>query len=72
MHHQNAAVTLVRRFQQPLEHVALALPAEQLAGRIADRHASSMPLGSRTKEFRDAIPQPLQRQCLVHRKGEPE
>jgi hypothetical protein len=66
VHHEDGAVTVARGIQQPLEHRSLALPAEQPLGRLADRHGSSMPLGSRTKEFRDAIPHPLQRQCLIH------
>ena len=53
--HQHAAVTVARGLEQPLEHVALALPAEQLLAGCPRDHPGSMPLGSRTTGFRDAI-----------------
>jgi hypothetical protein len=63
VHHEDGAVTVARGIQQPLEHCSLPSPPEQPLRRLADRHGNSMPLGSRTKEFRDAIAHAPRRQC---------
>jgi hypothetical protein len=66
MYHQDPAVPAVRSLQQPSEHLALGLPAEQLRSRRprddpdpcrCSAHLSSqrLELGSRTKEFPDSI-----------------
>ena len=56
VHHQHAAVAVARGVQQPLEHRALALPAEQPPClRTSANHPRSMPPGSRTKDFLDSI-----------------
>jgi hypothetical protein len=66
MHHQDPAVPAARSLQQPSEHLALGLPAEQLRSRrprdypnrcrrSAHLTSQQLELGSRTKEFPDSI-----------------
>src|SRR6266542_2608685 len=55
VHHEDTAVALARRLQQPLEHRLLALSAEQPLRLCARDHPGSMPLRSRTKDFLDSI-----------------
>jgi 8-hydroxy-5-deazaflavin:NADPH oxidoreductase len=55
VHRQHAALPVARRLEHAVEHVALALPSEQLHRGCPGDHAESMPPGSRTTDFRDAI-----------------
>ena len=45
VHHEDGAVAAPRGLQQPVEHLALALPAEQPPRLRADDHLGSMPPG---------------------------
>jgi hypothetical protein len=54
VHHEDGAVAAARGIQQPVEHRALALPAEQPPRACADDHLGSMPPGSRTTDFLDS------------------
>ena len=53
---EDGPMTVPRRAQQPLEHRALALPAEQPPGVLADTHPGSMPprTGLRVSGIRSA------------------
>src|SRR5579859_5818371 len=57
VHGEHTAVSFPCRLQQAAEHLALALPAEQLRGGCPRYHSGSMPPGGRTTGFRDAIAQ---------------
>ena len=70
---QHAALPVARRRQHAVEHVALALPSEQLHRGCPDDHSRSMPPGSwttgftsRTRDFTDAIARPRMPQCLPY------
>ena len=54
VHHEDGAVTVPRGTQQPLEHRALALPADEPPRLRAHDHPGSMPPGSGTKDFLDS------------------
>ncbi len=63
VHHEDGAVTVPRGLQQPLQHRPLASPAQQPPRLRTDDHPGSMPPGSRTTGFRDAIARPGRRRC---------
>lgn len=51
VHHEDGIVTAPGGIQQPLEHRALALPANQLLSTSPHDHPGSMPLGSGLRVF---------------------
>jgi hypothetical protein len=64
VHREHAAVTLARRLQHAAEHLALALPTEQLHTGSPRDHARTMLLRSPTTDFRDSIARSRKRRCL--------
>ena len=58
VHDEDGAMTVPRGIEQALEHRAFASPAEQPPRLRTDGHPGSMPPGSRTTGFRDAIARP--------------
>src|SRR4051794_14007528 len=69
---EDAAVAVPRGSQQAVEPLALALPAKQLHCGRSRRDPESMPLGSHTAGFLDAIPRPARQDSVDHaaRKGD--